>query len=45
LAGTKELEEQIKAGLSEDEIKQTWQDGLVQFKKIRKKYLLYKDFE
>ena len=45
LAGTKELEEQIKAGLSEDEIKQTWQDGLVKFKKIRKKYLLYKDFE
>lgn len=45
LTGTKELEEQIKAGLSEDEIKQSWQEGLEQFKKIRKKYLLYQDFE
>ncbi|HUH73870.1 MAG TPA: DUF1343 domain-containing protein [Chitinophagales bacterium] len=45
LAGTKELEEQIKAGLTEEEIKQTWQEGLMNFKKIRKKYLLYNDFE
>lgn len=45
LSGTKELEEQIKAGLTEGEIKQTWQDGLNAFKKIRKKYLLYPDFE
>lgn len=45
LAGTKELEEQIKAGLTEEEIKQTWEEGLVKFKKIRKKYLLYNDFE
>lgn len=45
LAGAKELEEQIKTGLTEDEIKQTWQEGLIQFKKIRKKYLLYNDFE
>lgn len=45
LSGTKELEEQIKAGLNEEEIRQTWQDGLENFKKIRKKYLLYTDFE
>lgn len=45
LSGTKELEEQIKAGLNEDEIKQTWAEGLRKFKEIRKKYLLYKDFE
>ncbi|MCO5232674.1 MAG: DUF1343 domain-containing protein [Chitinophagales bacterium] len=45
LTGTRELEEQIKAGLNEEEIKQSWQDGLDKFKKIRKKYLLYNDFE
>ncbi len=45
LTGTKELEAQIKAGLTEEEIKQSWQEGLEQFKKVRKKYLLYPDFE
>lgn len=45
LAGTSQLEEQIKAGLTEDEIRQSWQDDLTQFKNIRKKYLLYPDFE
>lgn len=45
LAGTKELEEQIKAGLTDDEIHQSWQDDIEKFKKIRKKYLLYPDFE
>lgn len=45
LVGTAELEAQIKAGLTQEEIKQTWQDDLVEFKQIRKKYLLYNDFE
>jgi len=45
LAGTAKLKEQIIAGKTEDEIRKTWQPGLKTFKEIRKKYLLYKDFE
>ena len=45
LAGTKELEQQIKNGMSEEDIRKTWQNGLEEFKKIRKKYLIYEDFE
>lgn len=44
LAGNTELVEQIKAGISEDLIRITWQEELVRFKSIRKKYLLYQDF-
>jgi uncharacterized protein YbbC (DUF1343 family) len=36
---------QIKEGKSEQEIRKSWEPGLNNFKKIRKKYLLYKDFE
>src|SRR5690554_6323499 len=42
LAGTKQLQQQIEQGLSEDQIRKTWQDDLIQFKQIRKKYLIYK---
>jgi uncharacterized protein YbbC (DUF1343 family) len=45
LAGTAQLEQQIKAGLSEDEIRMTWEDDLVRFKTTRAKYLIYPDFE
>jgi uncharacterized protein YbbC (DUF1343 family) len=45
LAGTKELRKQIEKGMGEGEIRTTWQKDLTAFKKIRKKYLLYKDFE
>jgi len=45
LAGTDQLKAQILAGKSLEEIEATWQDGLTKFKEIRKKYLLYKDFE
>ena len=45
LAGNGELIEQIKAGKTETEIRQSWQSKLETFKKIRKKYLLYADFE
>jgi uncharacterized protein YbbC (DUF1343 family) len=45
LAGTPTLREQIIRGLSEEEIRESWQPGLDHYKKIRKKYLLYKDFE
>lgn len=45
LAGTKTLRQQIADGKTEDQIKATWRPGLVKFKEIRKKYLLYEDFE
>lgn len=45
LAGNDDLQNQLKEGLSEVEIKKSWQNGLTKFKEIRKKYLLYKDFE
>jgi Uncharacterized protein conserved in bacteria len=39
--GTKQFKEQIKAGMSEDAIRKTWEPGLSNYKKMRKKYLLY----
>lgn len=45
LAGNDLLMQQVKAGKSEADIRKTWQPGLEAFKKIRKKYLLYEDFE
>lgn len=44
LAGTKELRFQIIRGLSEDEIRESWQPALSQYKEMRKKYLLYPDY-
>jgi uncharacterized protein YbbC (DUF1343 family) len=44
-AGNKELQEQIKNGTSEEEIRKSWEQDIENFKTIRKKYLLYKDFE
>lgn len=41
LAGTTELRRQIEAGMSEEEIRATWQPGLERFKETRKKYLIY----
>ena len=41
LAGSSELREQLAAGKSEGEIRETWQTGLLQFKMKRKRYLLY----
>lgn len=43
LAGNSELIEQIKAGMSEDEIRATWQKDLEAYKTMRKKYLIYSD--
>ncbi len=45
LAGTNILQQQVKAGASEEAIRASWQPGLDKFKAIRKKYLLYPDFE
>ena len=41
LAGTKKLQQQIEMGMSEDEIRASWEVGLQQFQKTRAKYLLY----
>jgi uncharacterized protein YbbC (DUF1343 family) len=45
LAGNATLMQQIKTGVSEADIRKSWAIGLQQFKVIRKKYLLYADFE
>ena len=45
LVGTKTLQTQIKDGLLEQEIRESWQNKIETFKKIRKQYLLYSDFE
>lgn len=45
LAGTDELRKQILAGLSEEEIRKSWESDLTAYKQMRKKYLLYPDFE
>jgi len=41
LAGTENLQQQIEQGMSEQQIKATWEDGLIQFRKMRGKYLIY----
>ena len=41
LIGNGQFKEQIKAGLSEEQIRKTWEPGLSNYKKMRKKYLLY----
>ncbi|HSW93494.1 MAG TPA: DUF1343 domain-containing protein [Gammaproteobacteria bacterium] len=44
ISGNSQLEKQIRAGLSEKQIRLSWQPQLDKFKQIRKKYLLYPDF-
>ncbi|CAM1340449.1 exo-beta-N-acetylmuramidase NamZ family protein [Tenacibaculum amylolyticum] len=41
LAGTTKLQEQIEQGISESDIKKSWENGLNHFKEIRSKYLIY----
>ena len=41
LAGTKKLQQQIEAGVSETEIRKSWEKGLNDFKEMRRKYLIY----
>ncbi|WP_177760720.1 exo-beta-N-acetylmuramidase NamZ domain-containing protein [Flavobacterium sp. I3-2] len=43
LAGNKKLQNQIKQGLTEKQIKETWTTGIEDFKNTRKKYLIYND--
>ncbi|MBY0486916.1 MAG: DUF1343 domain-containing protein [Flavobacteriaceae bacterium] len=41
LAGTKKLQQQIEAGVSEKDIRKSWEKDLNDFKQMRKKYLIY----
>ena len=41
IAGNKKLEKQLGQGMSEKQIRKTWEKELLAFKKIRKKYLIY----
>ena len=41
LSGTKELQQQIEKGLSEEEIRNSWKEDLDNYEKIRNKYLIY----
>lgn len=43
LSGTKEFKEQIKKGMTEEQIRATWKDGLDKYKVTRKKYVIYPD--
>lgn len=45
LAGTERLRSMIEVGKTEEEIRASWQKELADYKVIRKKYLLYEDFE
>jgi len=41
LAGTKKLQQQIEKGISETDIRKTWEKDLDAFKEVRSKYLIY----
>lgn len=43
LAGTKKLQEQIEKGISEKEIRKTWEKDINSFKKMRALYLIYEN--
>ncbi len=45
LAGTAALRTAIAAGLPEEKIRASWRADVLRFKQVRKKYLLYPDFE
>lgn len=41
LAGNDQLEQQIRNGMSEEEIRESWEPDLENYRKMREKYLLY----
>ncbi|MBF1275363.1 MAG: DUF1343 domain-containing protein, partial [Porphyromonadaceae bacterium] len=41
---TKKLRQQLSSGLSEEEIRASWQAGLKDFQAKRARYLLYNDY-
>jgi uncharacterized protein YbbC (DUF1343 family) len=45
LAGTDRLRKQIMAGETEENIRKSWEKEISEFRMIRKKYLLYPDFQ
>lgn len=45
LAGTDKLRNQIIVGMSEEDIRKTWQEDLKKYKKMRNRYLLYSDVQ
>jgi uncharacterized protein YbbC (DUF1343 family) len=45
LAGTDKLRKQIIAGETPENIRKSWTDDITKFMEVRKKYLLYKDFD
>lgn len=45
LVGNENIQKLIEQGKSVEEISAVWKNDVAQFKKIRKKYLLYEDFE
>lgn len=45
LAGNDILAQQVKQGKTENEIRKSWEPALNNFKIMRKKYLVYKDFD
>ncbi len=45
IAGTRTLREQIKLGWTEEQIRNSWGPELEKYRLMRKKYLLYRDFE
>jgi uncharacterized protein YbbC (DUF1343 family) len=42
-AGNEKLQQQIEAGVSEEEIRNSWKEGLENFKKMRQQYLIYEE--
>lgn len=45
LSGTDNLRKQIEGKVCEEEIRKSWEPHLTNFKNLRKRYLLYEDFE
>jgi len=45
LAGSASLRKQIQSNMTAQEIRNSWQEDLSKYKQMRKKYLLYPDFE
>ena len=41
VAGTNVLRQQVVAGLTEDQIRESWQKDLAAYREMRKKYVLY----
>jgi uncharacterized protein YbbC (DUF1343 family) len=44
LVGNDQIEEMIKRGAGITQLRRSWEKDVAQFKELRKKYLLYKDF-